>query len=118
MRPLRKKILGDQCFYRNATGPLGVIQWIHHPQGGVAVISRGFSTFIISAGLVAGALASAGQAGADPVYEDLGGSPASSTEVDGSLSGDILQPSEYNTTAMPSDIRGPNMSAAPQFTAG
>ncbi|OBB11946.1 hypothetical protein A5662_07920 [Mycobacteriaceae bacterium 1482268.1] len=80
--------------------------------------ARTIKSSIIAAALAGVALASAAQAAAEPVREDLGGSVASSVEVDGSMSGDIIQPDEYQTTAMPSDVRGPTMSSTPQFTAG
>ena len=76
-----------------------------------------FKSLIFATGLVGAALGSAAQAGAEPVREDLSGTPAASAEVDGGMGEDIIQPNEYQSTAMPSDSRGPNMSAAPQTKA-
>jgi len=73
----------------------------------------------VIAGMLAGiVLAPAGQANAEPVHEDLSGAVATSAEVSGCMSGDIIQPDEYLTTAMPSVERDPNMIATPQTTAG
>jgi hypothetical protein len=104
-----------ECRLRSAHRPSWTVSVGEKERAMAAHRIRSVAVACVVAGFV---LAPAAQANADPVHEDLGGTPATSVEVSGCTSGDIIQPDEYQTTAMPSDSAGPDMVAKPQTTAG
>ena len=99
---------------------------------------RSTKKLIVAGALVAVTLATAGQAAADPVNEDLTPPPLAgysgahaatasggevnvptnlTAEVSGESTADIIQDEEYGSTAMPSKSDGPDMVATVQFPA-